>query len=151
MTANLETLTPEQCRAKLRQGTVGRVSVTQDALPVIVPVNYVLDGNSVVFRTRDDGMLASACRDTVIAFEIDELASDGSSGWSVLVVGNAAILTDSEHLRALSLGLSSAVADERDRFVRLRIGLLSGRQVAPVSALRPVGATDSNTAAEVSR
>lgn len=108
------------------------MSVTYDALPVIAPVNYVVDGNSIVFRTRRDGMLASACNETVIAFEIDELAADGSAGWSVNVVGVASLLGPSDHLRALSLGLVSAAGDDRDQFVRLRIGLVSGRRIAPM-------------------
>src|SRR4051812_25913085 len=74
VTGRLETLPDEECRRLLAAGKVGRVSVTSDALPVIAPVNYVLDGNTIVFRTRHDGMLARACQDAVIAFEIDELA-----------------------------------------------------------------------------
>jgi len=111
---------------------VGRVAVTADALPVIAPVNYVLDGSSIIFRTRRDGMLASACDETVIAFEIDELAADGSSGWSVNVVGVASLLGPGEHVRALSLGLVSAAGDDRDQFVRLRMGLVSGRRIMPL-------------------
>jgi uncharacterized protein len=120
-----------ECRELLALAKVGRVSITHDALPVIAPVNYVLDGNSIVFRTRRDGMLAAACDDSVIAFEIDELAADGSGGWSVNVVGIAALLGESEQLRAFSLGLVSAAGDERIQFIRLRMGLLSGRRITP--------------------
>ena len=123
----------EECRELLGTCKVGRVSITHDALPLIAPVNYVVDGNSIVFRTRRDGILAEGCNDTVIAFEIDELAADGTGGWSVNVVGIAALLGESEQLRACSLGLVSAAGDERDQFVRLRIGLLSGRRITPVN------------------
>ena len=129
MIGNLETLTDAQCRAMLASTKVGRVAVTADALPVIAPVNYVVDGNSIVFRTRPSGMLARACDDAVIAFGIDELASDGSRGWSVNVVGIASLLAPSEQLRALSLGLVSAAGDDCEQFVRLRIGVVTGRQI----------------------
>ena len=132
VTGRVETLRDEECRELLGTCKVGRVSVTSDALPVIAPVNYVLDGNSVVFRTRPDGMLAKACDDAVIAFEIDDLAADGSGGWSVNVVGIASLLGPSEQLRALSLGVVSAAGDDREQFVRLRIGLLSGRRITPL-------------------
>jgi nitroimidazol reductase NimA-like FMN-containing flavoprotein (pyridoxamine 5'-phosphate oxidase superfamily) len=105
--------------------------VTHDALPVIAPVNYVLDGNSVLFRTSHNGMLARACDDAVIAFEIDELSPDGSSGWSVNVVGIASLLGGSEQRRAVRLALVSAAGADRDQFVRLRIGVLSGRRISP--------------------
>jgi len=68
VTSNVRTLTADACRSKLAGRNVGRVAVTQDALPIIVPVNYVLDGSHVVFRTRGDGMLAGACDGNVIAF-----------------------------------------------------------------------------------
>jgi len=134
VTGRLEALTDDECRWLLACTKVGRVSVTFDALPVIAPVNYVLDGNSIVFRTRSDGMLARACRDAVIAFEIDELAGDGSGGWSVNIVGIATVLDASENVRALSLRLVSAAGDDRDTFVRLRLGLVTGRRITPVEA-----------------
>lgn len=134
VTGRLETLPDEECRELLASHRIGRVSVTSDALPVIAPVNYVLDGNSVVFRTRRDGMLAQACNDAVIAFEIDELAADGGGGWTVNVVGIASLLGPSEHVRALSLGLVSAAGDDREQFIRLRIGLISGRRITPLEA-----------------
>ena len=105
--------------------------MTHDALPVIAPVNYVVDGNSVIFRTRSDGTLARACADAVIAFEIDDLSADGSFGWSVNVVGIATLLTEMERVRAGRLGLVSAAGADRDTFVRLSIGVLSGRRVMP--------------------
>ena len=134
MTGRLEVLTDDECRWLLASCKVGRVSVTSDALPLIAPVNYVLDGSTIVFRTRSDGMLASACNDAVIAFEIDQLAGDGSGGWSVNVVGIASVLAPSDNLRALSLGLVSAAGDDRDAFVRLRLGLVTGRRITPLEA-----------------
>src|SRR5437763_13063809 len=124
MTGNLEVLTDEESRALLAEGRVGRVAVTADALPVIAPVNYVVDGSSIVFRTKRDGMLARACDDAVIAFEIDEVAADGSGGWSVNVVGIASLVSDSEHVRAFLLGIVLAAGDERDNYVQLLLGLL---------------------------
>ena len=134
MTGRLEALTEDECRWLLACTKVGRVSVTYDALPVIATVNYVLDSNTIVFRTRSDGMLARACKDAVIAFEIDELAGDGSGGWSVNIVGIATVLDAGENVRAMSLGLVSAAGDDRDTFVRLRLGLISGRRITPLGA-----------------
>ena len=135
VTGRLSSMPEDECRKLLRSARIGRVSVTYDALPVIAPVNYVVDGNSIVFRTRRDGMLAAACNETVIAFEIDDLSLDGSSGWSVNVVGVASLLGPSDDLRALSLGLVSAAGDDRDQFVRLRIGLVTGRRIAPMESV----------------
>ena len=137
MTGYLEVLTDEESRALLAAGRVGRVAVTADALPVIAPVNYVVDGSSIVFRTRHDGMLARACDDAVIAFETDEIAADGSGGWSVNVVGIASLVSDSEQIRALQLGIVSAAGDERDQFVQMRMGLIHGRRISRTGVADP--------------
>jgi nitroimidazol reductase NimA-like FMN-containing flavoprotein (pyridoxamine 5'-phosphate oxidase superfamily) len=125
----LQTMTRDECLAALRAHRVGRVSVTHQALPVIVPVNYAVEGNSVIFRTRSDGFLAAACHSNMIAFEIDDLSDDGSAGWSVLVVGVADALDEPETLRATTLGLASAAGDDRDHFIGVSIGQLTGRRV----------------------
>ncbi len=94
-----------------------------------MPVNYALDGHAIVFRTRTDGMLARACDGNVVAFEVDRLARDGRTGWSVLVVGVAALLSGSDALRALELNLASAAGEDRDQFVSIAVGRISGRRI----------------------
>jgi nitroimidazol reductase NimA-like FMN-containing flavoprotein (pyridoxamine 5'-phosphate oxidase superfamily) len=136
MAGYVEVLTDEQCMSRLSLQRIGRVSVTKDALPVIVPVNFVTDGASVVFRTPSHGLLARACDSNVIAFEVDDFSVEADAGWSVLVVGVARLLTASEHLRALTFGLATAAGDDCDQFVQLRIERISGREIAaPLSAL----------------
>jgi nitroimidazol reductase NimA-like FMN-containing flavoprotein (pyridoxamine 5'-phosphate oxidase superfamily) len=137
MAGYVEVLTDEQCMTRLSQRRIGRVSVTKDALPVIVPVNFVTDGASVIFRTRPHGLLARACDSNVIAFEVDDFSVAADAGWSVLVVGVARLLTASDQLRALTLGLAAAAGDDCDQFVQLRMERISGREIAtaPMSAL----------------
>lgn len=127
-------LTWDGCLARLRSATIGRIAVTHRALPAIVPVNYVLSGSRVVFRTEPGGMLARACTDSVVAFEVDELESDGQSGWSVLAVGMAELLEGSAAVRAAETGLVAAVGGGRDQFVAITIGQLSGRIIDSMSA-----------------
>lgn len=129
MAATVTSLSHEQCIGRLQAGTIGRVAVSSRALPAIVPVNYVLAGRSVLFRTEPGGMLARGCDGTVVAFEIDDLAVDGRSGWSVLVVGIASLLDGSAAVRAVETGLVSAAGEGRDQFVAITIGTISGRVV----------------------
>ncbi|HET6818625.1 MAG TPA: pyridoxamine 5'-phosphate oxidase family protein [Mycobacteriales bacterium] len=133
-------LTQTECMAKLAQHSIGRIAVTSRALPAIVPVNYAMTGRTtIVFRTEPGGMLARATEDTVVAFEVDELARDGRSGWSVLVVGVAHHLDGSDVVRAVASRVSSAVGEGRDQFVAITIGQITGRVVEPTpSALAGV-------------
>ena len=121
-------LSRDECVDRLQQARIGRVSVTWQALPAIVPVNYLFD-HGIVFRTRSGGMLERTCRGAVIAFEIDDLREDGTGGWSVLVVGVADALEGSERLRATGLGLASALGDSTDHFVRVSLGTVTGRVI----------------------
>jgi nitroimidazol reductase NimA-like FMN-containing flavoprotein (pyridoxamine 5'-phosphate oxidase superfamily) len=120
---------------RLASHSIGRIAVTSQALPAIVPVNYSLTGRTtVVFRTEPGGMLARATNDTVVAFEVDELARDGRSGWSVLVVGVAHHVEGSTLMRALETRVVSAMGDGRDQFVAITVGQVTGRCVEPTPA-----------------
>ncbi|GEL18129.1 pyridoxamine 5'-phosphate oxidase family protein [Pseudonocardia asaccharolytica] len=96
----LVSLDRAECLSLLLKGRVGRVVFTEAAMPAAHPVNYVLDGEEVLFRTADGRTLAATDR-AVIAFEIDELDPVRRIGWSVLGVGQAYEVTDPDRLAAL--------------------------------------------------
>ena len=80
----------EECLALLATVPVGRVGVTMNALPVVLPVNFaVLDGD-IVFRTVEGTRFHAAAAGTVVAFEVDSYDPDGASGWSVVGSGRLA-------------------------------------------------------------
>src|SRR3954470_22753738 len=101
-------LTKDECLLRLAERKVGRISVTSRALPVIVPVNYVLTGHTILFRTEPGGMLAAATQKNVVAFEGAELGAAGRSGWGVLAVGIAQHLETGCDVRAVETALTSA-------------------------------------------
>jgi nitroimidazol reductase NimA-like FMN-containing flavoprotein (pyridoxamine 5'-phosphate oxidase superfamily) len=121
-------LSRDDCLTLLGQHRLGRVSVSIGALPAIIPVNYALWNDEVVFRTAPGTKLSAALRGSVVGFEIDALNDAGSAGWSVLVIGRAIEVLDPasvEQLRALPL--QSWAAGDRDDFVRIPITYVSGR------------------------
>ena len=130
-TTGLIELPREECQQALRRTTLGRIGISQDALPLILPVNYAYDGSHIVFRTHEGGILDRACRNTIVAFEIDDFDVVSGGGWSVSVVGVANVLYGGDWLRALELGLNSAGASEGSVFVKITPGTISGRRVPP--------------------
>jgi uncharacterized protein len=122
-------MTRTECVARLSAARIGRVAVNAQAMPAVVPVNYVMSKDSIVFRTKANGLLARACNGSVVAFEIDRLADDGGHGWSVMVIGLATLLTGGAATRAGDLELVSAMGDGRDQFVSITLGRVSGRRV----------------------
>jgi nitroimidazol reductase NimA-like FMN-containing flavoprotein (pyridoxamine 5'-phosphate oxidase superfamily) len=127
----LEVLTEEQCRELLALGMVGRVGITIQGLPVIMPVNYVLVDGDIVFRTSDGTKLHAATKRAVIAFEVDTHDAEEQSGWSVLAIGRSSSVTDEAEQVALDeYEITPWAGGERNKYVRLRPELISGRRIA---------------------
>ena len=126
----MEILSAEECVQLLRQVPVGRIGITVGALPVILPVNYSIVDNAIMFRTNPGSKLAAASASTVVAFEVDSHEQDGCSGWSVLVQGMAReVINPLEREMALAAPIRAwAFGDRADRVVRIEMQTLSGRR-----------------------
>lgn len=126
----LEVLSRADCLALLRQSVVGRVIVTDRALPAAFPVNFALLGEDVVFRTAAGSRLEAASARTVVAFEVDDIDPLRQTGWSVLIQGRASVVEDPLDLaRACALPLRPWAPSRRLEFVRIRSELVSGRRL----------------------
>lgn len=128
----VEDLPMSVCREKLEAATMGRLGVSVDALPVVLPVSYALDGDSIVIRT-EPGKLSAAIGETVVAFEVDHFDTERESGWSVHVQGRAREITASGRLeRARSLLVRQATDDESaDSFIEVDMDIVTGRHMEP--------------------
>ncbi|QXJ22642.1 pyridoxamine 5'-phosphate oxidase family protein [Actinomadura graeca] len=132
--SGLEILDVRECRALLARAVVGRVVFTEHALPAVQPVNFIVHADDVVIRTARASRLATAARQTVVAFEIDEFDATARTGWSVVIIGHARLVTASEEIAALEdLPLRSWMPGHRDQYIRIRPELVSGRRI-PVDA-----------------
>jgi nitroimidazol reductase NimA-like FMN-containing flavoprotein (pyridoxamine 5'-phosphate oxidase superfamily) len=114
---------------------VGRLAVHSGALPVILPVNFLLTGCGIVIRTAEGTKLDAALRNAVVAFEADEFDEFGHTGWSVVVTGVAEEVTDPDEVAAMrALPLPHWAPGRADRYLRISLELVSGRKIIPVSA-----------------
>jgi uncharacterized protein len=138
----LRILSRAQSLDLLASAQVGRVVLSAHALPVAVPVNYVLDGESVVFRSGGGLKLSAAQAGTVVAFQVDHFDSDLRMGWSVLATGIAHVLVDPVDMaQADQLGVPTWVEPTDDMsYVRVELGSVSGRWLVPVAHDAAVGA-----------
>ena len=127
----MEELTRAQCLELMATVLVGRIGVSVRALPVVLPVNFILVGENIVFRTIPGTKLDAATAKAVVAFEVDSYAPDGTSGWSVLVQGVSSEITDPGELLALAgIPLQAWALDDRTaaRLVRIESSFISGRR-----------------------
>lgn len=135
----LEILSEQECRNLLAGSLLGRIVFTDRALPAIQPVNFLVSGGDVIIRTSSGSKLAAAARNAVVAFEVDQFDADARTGWSVVVVGHARVVSENGALSRLrSLPLDSWVPGERDHYIAITPELISGRRIpAAASAGSP--------------
>jgi nitroimidazol reductase NimA-like FMN-containing flavoprotein (pyridoxamine 5'-phosphate oxidase superfamily) len=95
--AALEELEHDDCLKLVASMSIGRLAVAVDDhdAPLVVPVNYVLDGEVVVFRSGPGAKL-HALRDTPVSFQVDLIDPFHRTGWSVLIRGIAHEATGAE-------------------------------------------------------
>ncbi|MGJ7906556.1 pyridoxamine 5'-phosphate oxidase family protein [Actinopolyspora sp. H202] len=125
----LRSLTTRESIVLLSSAQVGRVVFTDEALPAIRPVNFVVDGASVVIRTGRDGSL-SKLNGNVVAFEADHIDLATRSGWSVIVHGRAERVRDIDQLVTLADPAKSSWVPLRDYFLRIPFEMVTGRRLA---------------------
>lgn len=130
--ATLVELDRDQCFALLRTVEVGRVGVTRTGrAPLVVPVNFVVDGDAVVFRT-DTGTKLRAVATAPIAFEADGIDPFRRQGWSVLLEGRA---YEATHWEVGHLDIAPWAGGRRDHWVRLVPAEVTGRTIEIVPEL----------------
>jgi nitroimidazol reductase NimA-like FMN-containing flavoprotein (pyridoxamine 5'-phosphate oxidase superfamily) len=128
----LEVLDRDECLHLLEGATLGRVGVTAQALPSVLPVNFRVDGERILFRTGSGTKLAAATRNAVVAFEADDFDPIYHSGWSVVVTGVAHQVTDPGDLAAAeALQIPRWAPGDDGHVVAVSIELISGRRITP--------------------
>ncbi|MEU4743320.1 pyridoxamine 5'-phosphate oxidase family protein [Actinosynnema sp. NPDC023658] len=127
--AGLQVLSREECLELLDTAAVGRLVYTDKALPVVHPVVFVLDGECVVLRVPH-GSATLASRDTIVAFQIDDIAPDLSRGWSVMAVGHVTEVEEASRLARLQqLPLASRGYGRGDHYLVVDLEVLTGRRI----------------------
>lgn len=128
--SGLEVLPFDVCLQVLASVPVGRVGFFADGEVVILPVNHLLDGQDVVFRTARGAKLSAAEGQNLVAFEVDDYDEQTRSAWSVVVTGRAEVVYEEAEIQRLNrCGLHPwASAVERPFWIRIRPTSVSGRR-----------------------
>ncbi|MDR0416411.1 MAG: pyridoxamine 5'-phosphate oxidase family protein [Propionibacteriaceae bacterium] len=108
---------------------LGRIFFPVDGRPEIFPVNYVVDGESLIFRTAEGTKLDGVVNAQRVAFEVDTWDTD--YGYSVVVRGVANPIADAAEIaRAEALRLRPWIPTVKTTFVRVTVDEINGRQFA---------------------
>jgi nitroimidazol reductase NimA-like FMN-containing flavoprotein (pyridoxamine 5'-phosphate oxidase superfamily) len=132
----IETIAREECLELLAGEVVGRIGFVVAGQAEVLPVNYVLDGDAVVFRTAAGSKLDGATRAPVV-FEVDNIDRTTRSGWSIVMHGMAQEVTSFDRVelreRVAALPVDPWAPGTKPHLVRVVPGSITGRRVGSAS------------------
>jgi len=119
-------LTPERCRALLAKEGFGHLALSQNALPLVVPATYIVDGDHLVARVGPGVLLRPGPSGGVVAFQTASAHLEEAWRWDVVVQGRAEVLA-STPARATPPPLP-LVDNDLTTIVRIGMELMTGWQ-----------------------
>ncbi|WP_146166709.1 helix-turn-helix domain-containing protein [Streptosporangium nondiastaticum] len=123
-------LTEDECWQRLGTHGIGRIGLASGPAPVILPVNFLVDGRTIIYRTGT-GDTAAAGDGEQLVFEADHIDEHLSRGWSVLINGTAERITDPGTVESLATrpGAEPWAGGKRNLWIRVRPGQVTGRTI----------------------
>jgi nitroimidazol reductase NimA-like FMN-containing flavoprotein (pyridoxamine 5'-phosphate oxidase superfamily) len=124
--STLDELSREECLELVACHSVGRLAVAVPGEPPhVVPINYVLDVDVVVFRS-DPGLKVESARRSPVSFQVDYFDPFSHTGWSVLIQGSAINVESAE---VAHLDLESWASGPKPHWMRVVPERISGRRI----------------------
>ena len=116
----------EECLVLLRWEPIIRLAVAAPGgAPTVVPINFVLDGDNVIFRSSV-GEKLSRLADQPVSLQADRFDWYRRIGWSVLVQGIAHEIDAAE---VDGSALEPWAPGPKERFVRVIPDVITGRRL----------------------
>jgi nitroimidazol reductase NimA-like FMN-containing flavoprotein (pyridoxamine 5'-phosphate oxidase superfamily) len=135
--SGMEIIPRKECLRLLAGRHVGRLGFLIGDQPMVLPVNYGISGDVVVFRSGEGTKIdAAVCRK--VAFEVDDVDEAAGEGWSVVVQGVAEDITDAGDWFAESLRVVARptwLPAAAGRYVRITPTLVTGRRIPSAPAV----------------
>ncbi|GAA4373478.1 pyridoxamine 5'-phosphate oxidase family protein [Nocardioides caricicola] len=125
---DLYELPVEECWELLRAQEFGRLAFTLVDELHITPINYAVDGETLLFRTAAGNKLFSVELGGEVAFEIDEIDDETEQATSVVVRGSARHLEEDEAHRADNLPLRPWLGTDKPNVVEIAPVEVTGRR-----------------------
>ena len=125
-----EKLTPAECRRLISPGGVGRIAVSTASGPAVFPVNFAVVADTIVIRTAAGTVIEGHAEETV-ALEVDHIDEALCQGWSVLVRGQAHLVTHPGQLWRLreDTVLWPWAGGTREVYLRIEPVKVTGRRI----------------------
>jgi len=131
-TQQSDDLTAAQALRLLAGVQFGRVVFTSRAMPAIRAVRHVMTDAAIVIAAGPELVLGTPSgraepesgASTIVAYEADQLDPTGCSGWSVVVIGRARLITEPSEVRRYRRMLPAGAG--ADQLVAISTDLVTG-------------------------
>ncbi|HVM07744.1 MAG TPA: pyridoxamine 5'-phosphate oxidase family protein [Acidimicrobiales bacterium] len=127
----LDVLDRDECLDLIRTQQVGRIAIVEGGHPLVFPVNYLVDGEDVVFRTGE-GTKLHAGNGSPACFEVDVVDAEHRAGWSVMVQGRLEEVVPTDGVlfeRAHALPVDPWADVPKDHLMRVVSRTITGRRL----------------------
>lgn len=118
-------LSQQECWDMLASQEFGRLAFHLGPEVHLAPINYAVDGRTLLFRTAPGDKLVGVAMNYDVVFEIDDF--DETSARSVIVRGEARRLDEDQQHRADDIGLYPWVPTQKYEVVEIRPTEVTGR------------------------
>jgi uncharacterized protein len=121
----------DRCLELLADASFVRVAFVTPQGPTVLPVNHLMHGDALYFRTAPGSKLGTAAAGAKVAIEADSGDDLTRTGWSVLVHGSASIVNDPQLIEALHATPFEpwALPAEQAFWVRVELERVAGRRI----------------------
>lgn len=126
--ASIDELSPADCWALLRGTGLGRLATSVDSFVDILPVNYFVHDDAILFRSAPGSKLVNIALNPTVAFEVDGL--DTRWHWSVVIHGTAEHLgSEADIIESGVMELVSWSPTAKYDYVRITPSDITGRRI----------------------
>jgi nitroimidazol reductase NimA-like FMN-containing flavoprotein (pyridoxamine 5'-phosphate oxidase superfamily) len=126
---SMEELSVSTCWALLRTVPIGRIALPSAADIEVFPVNFIVDGGTIVFRTAQGTKLTLIGDGTRATFEADKIDVGDRLVWSVVLKGPVRQVSSLDEVRAtFDMELPTWHAGPKPTYVRMKPQLITGRR-----------------------
>ncbi|GAB2531667.1 pyridoxamine 5'-phosphate oxidase family protein [Nocardia heshunensis] len=129
----LRELSAADALKRLAGAQYGRIVYSRRGLPIIRPVNHIVEEDVVVVRAhlgasllRGDGQ--------VVAYEADSFDEHTRQGWSVIVTGVARVVMDPEQVQRYETLLDPWINLPMDHVIRIEAEVVTGLELIDEAA-----------------
>jgi nitroimidazol reductase NimA-like FMN-containing flavoprotein (pyridoxamine 5'-phosphate oxidase superfamily) len=117
------------CLERLAEHRIASLAITDGALPLVLPVMYVLHGEDILVRAAKTGILGRRLPNSIVSLCVHDLDDELLSGWTVTVTGLAEPFTSPAALANAAALPRWDATDSSELLVRVSTERISGRQI----------------------